>query len=568
MKMIKVLFVLVCLVLISSCETWKMEDGINKSAGQSSENASESIEETIDIDYNENFIDELNDKITNTKTIWEQPREATVDNFESIEFGNYYINDIAGEKKEPIEWVIMKKENNRALLLSRYVLDYHSYDDRVRNKANNYKQFNSDWKDSSLREWLNNYFYNESFNEYEKSVIQNTYLDNTYYYVKLIEDYEQTYLNTNDNVFILAIDELIDYPTFSGKNRKLTARATEFAKNFKRKGISVAVNKDNDSDKNHQKLDGDISPYWVRSSELYNMAYIFYSEQVADAYGLPEYGLPVDSNISSYGVRPAIWVSFDSSKYKEIEKLEKEEKQREIADREASAKNRIFDFATFSAAVENSPCVVDFPEMIKENVMPVVTFGNYYYFADEKRRDIDWIVLNKDIENRVALLISKDIIESVPYDDKPYYEIKYWENSYLRLFLNSVFYNDAFIDSEKAIILDNVTTNHVSKNQYGESVDKVSVPSEYEVSNYFVGVSSLAKEDTNNSKAVITPYAIEKSDKELRLSNSGFGYYWLRDVSLTGELQCMAPQGIARPVSNDYYKFKTVGVRPIIKVMY
>lgn len=568
MKMIKVLFVLVCLVLISSCETWKMEDGINKSAGQSSENASESIEETIDIDYNENFIDELNDKITNTKTIWEQPREATVDNFESIEFGNYYINDIAGEKKEPIEWVIMKKENNRALLLSRYVLDYHSYDDRVRNKANNYKQFNSDWKDSSLREWLNNYFYNESFNEYEKSVIQNTYLDNTYYYVKLIEDYEQTYLNTNDNVFILAIDELIDYPTFSGKNRKLTARATEFAKNFKRKGISVAVNKDNDRDKNHQKLDGDISPYWVRSSELYNMAYIFYSEQVADAYGLPEYGLPVDSNISSYGVRPAIWVSFDSSKYKEIEKLEKEEKQREIADREASAKNRTFDFATFSAAVENSPCVVDFPEMIKENVMPVVPFGNYYYFADEKRRDIDWIVLNKDIENRVALLISKDIIESVPYDDKPYYEIKYWENSYLRLFLNSVFYNDAFIDSEKAIILDNVTTNHVSKNQYGESVDKVSVPSEYEVSNYFVGVSSLAKEDTNNSKAVITPYAIEKSDKDLRLSNSGFGYYWLRDVSLTGELQCMAPQGIARPVSNDYYKFKTVGVRPIIKVMY
>lgn len=568
MKMIKVVFVLICLVLISSCETWKMEDGINKSAGQSSENASESIEETIEIDYNEKFIDELNDKITNTKTIWEQPREATVDNFESIEFGNYYINDIAGEKKEPIEWVIMKKENNRALLLSRYVLDYHSYDDRVRNKANNYKQFNSDWKDSSLREWLNNYFYNESFNEYEKSVIQNTYLDNTYYYIKLIEDYEQTYLNTNDNVFILAIDELIDYPTFSGKNRKLTARATEFAKNFKRKGISVAVNKDNDSDKNHQKLDGDISPYWVRSSELYNMAYIFYSEQVADAYGLPEYGLPVDSNISSYGVRPAIWVSFDSSKYKEIEKLEKEEKQREIADREASAKNRIFDFATFSAAIENSPCVVDFPEMIQENVMPVVTFGNYYYFADEKRRDIDWIVLNKDIENRVALLISKDIIESVPYDDKPYYEIKYWENSYLRLFLNSVFYNDAFIDSEKAIILDNVTTNHISKNQYGESVDKVSVPSVYEVSNYFVGVSSLAKEDTNNSKAVITPYAIEKSDKDLRLSNSGFGYYWLRDVSLTGELQCMAPQGIARPVSNDYYKFKTVGVRPIIKVMY
>ena len=71
------------------------------------------------------------------------------------------------------------------------------------------------------------------------------------------------------------------------------------------------------------------------------------------------------------------------------------------------AKNRTFDFATFSAAIENSQCVVDFPEMIQENVTPVVTFGNYYYFADEKRRDIDWIVLNKDLENRVALLISK-----------------------------------------------------------------------------------------------------------------------------------------------------------------
>ena len=509
------------------------------------------------------FADEFNEKLTYTKTIWEQPREATVDDFETVEFGNYYINDINGENKEPIEWLIMKKENNRALLLSRYVLDYHSYDDRVPNKENKFQPFHSDWKDSSLRAWLNNYFYNEAFNENEKSIIQNTYLDNTYFFVKMIDDYEQTYLNTNDNVFVLAIDELIEYPTFSSKNRKLTTRATEYAKNFKRNGVSVAVTKDTDSDKKHQKLSGDISPYWERTSEFSNMGYVFFTEEIVD-----KYGMLVDANVSSYGVRPAIWVSFDSSKYSDIKKLEEQEKYKAIAEREASARNRIFDFAAFSSAIENLPCVVDYPEMLRENDMATIKFGNYYYTADKKRRDIDWVVLNKDIENRVALLISKDIIESVPYDDKPYYEIKYWENSYLRLFLNSVFYNDAFIDSEKMVIVDNVTTNHISKEQYGESVDKVSVPSEYEVSNYFTGVRSLAKEESNNSKATITPYALGKSDNELYMSNSGFGCYWLRDVSLAGELQCMMPRGSTRVVSNDYYKFKAVGVRPIIKVVY
>lgn len=71
-------------------------------------------------------------------------------------------------------------------------------------------------------------------------------LDNTYLLIKSFDDYEQTYLNTMDKVFILSIDEMTNYETFSFKNRKLTTRATEYAKNHKVNGRTLSLDKDLD----------------------------------------------------------------------------------------------------------------------------------------------------------------------------------------------------------------------------------------------------------------------------------------------------------------------------------
>ena len=513
----------------------------------------------------ENYISELNERITNTKTIWEQPREATVDNFEFITFGNYYINDVSGTTKEPIEWLIMKKEENRALLLSRYVLDHQYYDDRKPSKENFYKPFNSNWIDSSLRRWLNDYFYKEAFNEKEKNIIQNTYLDNTYLLIKSLDDYEQTYLNTTDKVFILSIDELTNYETFSSKNRKLTTRATEYAKNHKVNGETLSLDKDVDRDEKHQKLSGDICAYWQRTSEKSNAAYSFFTENETKN-DIEKIGVLQSSYGTTMGVRPAIWVNFDGQKYIELKNEEQRKQQQKVAVRENTAKSRVFDLTTFSVMIESLPCVNEYPENTNENAIATIQFGNYYYTANRDRKDIDWMILKKDPETRTAILITKDIIESEPYDNKTY-EQRYWENCSLRAFLNTTFYNEAFTDTEKIIITDYVTTNRIGKNQYGESVDKVSLLNEYKVKEFFFGVSALAKEETNNAKALITPYALSKSDNELDNKN-GYGRYWLRDLGMTGSAESVNPSGRVTPVSRDYKQYKKVGVRPIIQVAY
>ncbi len=64
-------------------------------------------------------------------------------------FGSYVQNDPASNSKEPIEWLVLAGEEDRALLISRYALDcrpYHS--DRA----------SVTWEFCSLRKRLNETF--------------------------------------------------------------------------------------------------------------------------------------------------------------------------------------------------------------------------------------------------------------------------------------------------------------------------------------------------------------------------------------------------------------------------
>ncbi len=73
-----------------------------------------------------------------------------------VKFGSY------GANKSPIEWLVLKKEGGKLLIISRYVLDYHKYD--------NYSR----WRGSSLREYLNNDFFNSCFSKQEQDKILET----------------------------------------------------------------------------------------------------------------------------------------------------------------------------------------------------------------------------------------------------------------------------------------------------------------------------------------------------------------------------------------------------------
>ena len=85
----------------------------------------------------------------------------------TIEFGNYPQDKDGTEK--PIEWIVMKKEGNQVLLLSKYVLDAKPYNKELEDVT---------WETSDIRQWLNNEFYTTAFNKAEKAKIQTSLIKN------------------------------------------------------------------------------------------------------------------------------------------------------------------------------------------------------------------------------------------------------------------------------------------------------------------------------------------------------------------------------------------------------
>lgn len=86
---------------------------------------------------------------------------------------------------KPIEWLVLKEEGLATLVISRYPLLSHKFNEN-RNNGNR-------WDSSSLRKYLNNEFYKQAFNEEEKKRIVNAYLSSPN--------------GTKDDVFVLSKEE-------------------------------------------------------------------------------------------------------------------------------------------------------------------------------------------------------------------------------------------------------------------------------------------------------------------------------------------------------------------------
>lgn len=100
----------------------------------------------------------------------------------------YKFNDgtkiLAGQtyffKVEPIKWRVLEEASGTYTLLSEYIIDnqvfYTSLEDRTISGetiyANNYEH-------STIREWLNNGFYNQAFSALEKDEILTSFVDNS-----------------------------------------------------------------------------------------------------------------------------------------------------------------------------------------------------------------------------------------------------------------------------------------------------------------------------------------------------------------------------------------------------
>ena len=109
-------------------------------------------------------------------------------------FGSYEQDNDTSNGKEPIEWIVLSKNDKEMLVLSRYALDHKPYNEEFVDKIT--------WEECTLRKWINDDFYNAAFNKTEKNLIETKTLKNNPIYTDSGKD-------TKDKVFLLSYEDML-----------------------------------------------------------------------------------------------------------------------------------------------------------------------------------------------------------------------------------------------------------------------------------------------------------------------------------------------------------------------
>lgn len=122
-----------------------------------------------------------------------------------VTLGTYEQDNNLQNGKEKIEWIILDPEYdvNSVMLISKQCIDYKMYDD-----SHNYAGIDEDeyynqlkdsvinWEDCTLRSWLNNSFYNDTFTFDEKARLQNIEATNDKVSILSAEEAEKLFVET------------------------------------------------------------------------------------------------------------------------------------------------------------------------------------------------------------------------------------------------------------------------------------------------------------------------------------------------------------------------------------
>jgi hypothetical protein len=169
-----------------------------------------------------------------------------------------------------VDWIVLAVQDGKTLILSDKVLEireYHSQNGDIT------------WENCDLRGYLNNSFYNSTFNEHEKERITETTVinnDNTEYGTLGGND-------TVDNVFLLSIDEVNQY---MGDSSHISLRNSRVAEHI---------------------VTGKSESWWLRSPGFgnYATANVKLDGFVNTSGSLDPYA---DNVFGTLGVRPAMWI--------------------------------------------------------------------------------------------------------------------------------------------------------------------------------------------------------------------------------------------------------------------
>lgn len=199
-----------------------------------------------------------------------------------VSFGTYPQTK-AGNDATPIEWLVLARDGNKALLISCYALDAQPYN----------KDYTSvTWETCTLRTWLNSTFYNKAFSSAEQAAILTTNVDNSK---------NQCYSgwntsggnNTQDKVFLLSYAEANKYfgvTHDTTSNTKSRVAPTAYA---------IAQGAAADS------VDGNAAGWWWLRSPGHDQSRAALVYPVGSLYFR-------NVSLASGSVRPALWVNIEA----------------------------------------------------------------------------------------------------------------------------------------------------------------------------------------------------------------------------------------------------------------
>ena len=243
------------------------------------------IRPALSIDLNAVEVKELSEETdvetpsgSTTESVVSQPESEVLeagDVGSIVSFGKYEQDNNKGNGKEAIEWIVLDKQDGKALLLSKYILYYAKYNDM---------EGAITWEKSSLRDWLNNTFAENAFSATEKAALIQTTLKNADNPKKGIDGGN----DTEDLVFCLSYDEVTSY---IGDNKDyLVSTFTQSC----------------EAQKEAEKVEADPPvTWWLRTPGGFETSAL----TVGQDGGIGSYG---STAALPAGVRPAIWVSIKS----------------------------------------------------------------------------------------------------------------------------------------------------------------------------------------------------------------------------------------------------------------
>lgn len=206
----------------------------------------------------------------------------------SYQYDNgYSTSNVYWFKYEPITWRVLDVQAGKAFLMANLVLDsqdYHySYDARTIGGSTVYA---NNYKESHIRSWLNDNFYNTAFTAAEKARIQTTTVDNSVASTGFSSN-SFACANTSDKVFLLSYAEATSatYGLNTDASRQLQPSA--YAQS---QGVYTYTSNGN-------------SYWWLRSPSSYD------GHGARDVSSDGDVGSIDDVRGTCFGVVPALWIS-------------------------------------------------------------------------------------------------------------------------------------------------------------------------------------------------------------------------------------------------------------------